>query len=113
MPMMATICCCCSEVIVKRGGECVREALRILNHFVQRLVALLNQTVVLLDLTIFGLNIELDSLFLTLKLHDLLIELGDLHALLHHFLVYFVSAIAQLLHFTFQLVEIIVVCHCD
>ena len=62
-------------------------------------------------MAVLGFHVELDALLLALQLHDLLVQLADLHALLHHFLVNFVAAVAQLLHLPFQLVELVVVGH--
>ena len=101
--------------------------MRVLNQFVKRIVALVNQGIDLFDLAVLSLNVELDVLLLALQLHNLFIELDvlllalqlhnlfieleDLHALRHDLLVNLVSAIAQLLYQPFELVEIYFVYH--
>ena len=72
---------------------------------------MVDQSIVLLDLLVFGVDVELEALLLTLELHDLFIKLTDLHALIHCLLVDVVSSGPQLVHLTLYLVEIVVIGH--
>ena len=63
---------CHSKVVVKGSGERVAELLRVLYHFVESLVALVDQRIVLFDLVVLRLHVETQSLFLTLQRHYLL-----------------------------------------
>ena len=99
------------KLVVKGCREGASKPLRVLDHLVQCFIALVDQRIVLLDLLVFGVNIELEALFFALKLHDLLIKLTDMHALIHRFLVDIVSSGPQLVHLTLQLVEVVVVGH--
>ena len=72
---------------------------------------MVDQSIVLLDLLVFGVDVELEALLLTLELHDLFIKLTNLHALIHCLLVDVVSPGSQLVHLSLELVEIVVIGH--
>ena len=72
---------------------------------------MVDQSIVLLDLLVFGVDVKLEALLLTLELHDLFIKLTDLHALIHCLLVDVVSPGSQLVHLSLELVEIVVIGH--
>ena len=101
-----------SKIVVQGGGECVGEALRVLDHFVERLIALLDERIIVLDFAVLRLDVELAALAFPLQLGNLLVQVGDLHAHAHRLLVDLVATMAQLLHLAFELVKVVVVCHC-
>ena len=101
-----------SEIVVQGGGECVGEALRVLDHFVERLIALLDERIIVLDFAVLRLDVELAALAFPLQLGNLLVQVGNLHAHAHRLLVDLVAPMAQLLHLAFELVKVVVVCHC-
>ena len=72
---------------------------------------MVDKSIVLLDLLVLCVDVELEALLLTLELHDLFIELTDLHALIHCLLVDVVSSLPQLVHLSFELVQIVVIGH--
>ena len=90
-----------SDVVVKRGAQRIREPLGVLDHFIESFVALFDQRIVLFDLRVFLVDIELEPLLLSLKLHDLLVEMRHLHPLLHDFCIYLVAPISQFIHLSF------------
>ena len=72
---------------------------------------MIDQSIVLFDLLVLSVDVELEALLLTLELHDLFIELTDLHALIHCLLIDVVSPGSQLVHLSLELVEIVVIGH--
>ena len=72
---------------------------------------MIDQSIVLFDLLVLSVDVELEALLLTLELHDLFIELTDLHALIHCLLVDVISPVPQLVYLSFKLVEIVVISH--
>ena len=102
-----------SDVVIEGGAERIGEPLRVLNHFIESLIALLDQRIVLLDLRVFLVHVQLQALLLALQLHDLLVEVGHLHALLHHFRVDLVPPVSKFVNFALQLVEVVKICHCS
>ena len=92
-----------------REGAC--EPLRVLDHLVKSFITLIDQSIVLFDLLVLGVDVELEALLLTLELHDLFIELTDLHALIHCLLVDVISPVPQLVYLSLKLVEIVVIGH--
>ena len=99
------------SLIVKSSCEGACEPLSVLDHLVKSFITLVDKCIVLLDLLVLGVDVELEALLLTLKLHDLFIKLTDLHALIHCFLVDVVPPGPQLVHLTLKLVEIVVIGH--
>ena len=69
---------CSSKIAIECILKCITQLLRALDHFVKSFVTLINQSIVILDLLIFSLNVEANALFLALQLRDLFVELTHL-----------------------------------
>ena len=91
-----------SDLAVESRCESFVKSLRVLNHFIKSFLGLVNKCVVFLDLSLLGLDVQVDGLSLPLKLGDLVVELSLLNSLLHDIGVDLIAANLELMDFALE-----------